>query len=196
MWILIFVLFERMNAYLKLKRWGFSLGYKKWGELNISENIFDYITGWWSRQNEKLNSGDYKLEIQENGYCIIPTKIKEEPLKSRVGQFLIRGQHRYNVNILVQVYTNARPGNSLRYYIENLGTLLFLVLICFMEVQVLMGVGVIIVIMLVFYSSVITCAHNEILGSDSDLRGGEYWEKVLNRNGLPLVSIMNSAYCQ
>ena len=99
--------FERMNAYLKLERWGFSLGYKKWGELNISENIFDYITGWWSRQNEKLNSGDYKLEIQENGYCIIPTKIKEEPLKSRVGQFLIRGQHRYNVNILVQVYAQC-----------------------------------------------------------------------------------------
>ena len=188
--------FERMNAYLKLKDGVLVWDIKNGGELNISENIFDYITGWWSRQNEKLNSGDYKLEIQENGYCIIPTKIKEEPLKSRVGQFLIRGQHRYNVNILVQVYTNARPGNSLRYYIENLGDPSLFSPNLFYGSSSSYGRWSYNCDNACFYSSVITCAHNEILGSDSDLRGGEYWEEVLNRNGLPLVSIMNSAYCQ
>ncbi|MFR6543099.1 MAG: hypothetical protein ACLUPL_11210 [Butyricimonas virosa] len=183
--------FERMKAHLKLKDGALVWNIKNGDELNISENIFEYVTGWWSRQNEKLNSGDYKLEIQENGYYIVPIKVEKEPLQSRVGQYLIRGQHRYNMNILKQLCENVRFGNSLSYYIENLwDATLFNPNLYYGSTSTL-GRWSYNCDNACFYVSSVDCSYNQISGNDREVRVDEVWEKLLGLNGLPLVSIMN-----
>ena len=45
-----------------------------------------------------------------------------------------------------------------------------------------------------FYIGNRVCNYNIMYDADSDLRIDEYWEKVLNLEGLPLISIMNYRY--
>ena len=188
--------FERMKAHLKLKDGALVWNIKNGDELNISENIFEYVTGWWSRQNEKLNSGDYKLEIQGNDYYIMPIKVEVGFGQSRVGQYLIGGQHRYNINILKQLHSYARPGRSLYYYINNLDDYSLFRPNLFYGATSSFGRWSYNCDNACFYSSRIDCVYNEIAGSDTEVRADEVWDKVKGRNGLPLVSIMNYRYYQ
>lgn len=70
--------FERMKAHLKIKGERLAWDFKNGAELNISENIHDYVTGIWGRQNKKMDSGEYKLEFVGGDYRVVPTVLKEE----------------------------------------------------------------------------------------------------------------------
>lgn len=55
-------------------------------QVKISENIYDYITRWWGRQNEKLATGDYAFwPTGENMYTIILVRERDR------GEFVDNG---------------------------------------------------------------------------------------------------------
>ena len=184
--------FDRMKAHLKVKDDRLTWDFRRGADLNISENIYEYVIGVWQRQNEKLDSGEYRLELVGDNYTIEPI-VQKDILSSRTGQFIIPGSHAYNMELLHNLYqlhnSVSLGGRYLGAYIEN---------ICDPS-TFRPGYG---------YSSKnwsyhcdngcyydnnpnCFCIHNQISHPDSDLRGNEYWEKILNINNLPLVSIMN-----
>ena len=87
-----FLGFERMKAHLKIKDERLAWDFKSGADLNISENIYNYVTGVWSRRNKKLDTGKYKLEIIDSDYNIVPV-VQKETIQSRTGQFIFYGEH-------------------------------------------------------------------------------------------------------
>ena len=184
--------FNRMKAHLKVKDGRLTWDFERGADLNISENIYEYVTGVWQRQNKQLNSGEYRLEIEDNDYTVVPV-VQKDVLLSLTGQFIIPGSHTYNIELLHRLYqlhnSVSLGGHYLGEYIEN---------ICDPSIfRPSYG-----------YSSKnwsyhcdngcyydndpnCFCRFNQLSHPDSDLRGNEYWEKILNISNLPLVSIMN-----
>lgn len=83
--------------------------------LNISQNIYDYIIGVWTRHNARLKSGEAELEWRGDYYIL---RRKKGGKMSRTGQILFYGQHRYNMNICVQTVRNASMDSWLGNYID------------------------------------------------------------------------------
>ena len=91
--------FDRMKAHLKVKDDRLTWDFRRGADLNISENIYEYVIGVWQRQNEKLDSGEYRLELVGDNYTIEPI-VQKDILSSRTGQFIIPGSHAYNMELL------------------------------------------------------------------------------------------------
>lgn len=73
--------YNRMKCHLKLTNnqlnWDFISG----KELNISENIFKYVTDIWKRENQQVRSKNFKLIYKEGDYLIVPNKTYESSSK-------------------------------------------------------------------------------------------------------------------
>ena len=95
--------FDRMKAHLKVKDDRLTWDFRRGADLNISENIYEYVIGVWQRQNEKLDSGEYRLELVGDNYTIEPI-VQKDILSSRTGQFIIPGSHAYNMELLHNLY--------------------------------------------------------------------------------------------
>ena len=188
--------FGRMNAHLKIKDERLAWDFKSGADLNISENIYDYVTGVWNRRNEKLNSGKYKLELVGNDYNIVPV-VQKETIQSRTGQFIFYGEHWHNISLLHQIYQKIADGfirGSISVYIENIDDASVFQPNYYYGATSSLGRWSYNCDNACFYIGNRVCNYNIMYDADSDLRIDEYWEKVLNLEGLPLISIMNYRY--
>lgn len=182
--------FNRMKAHLKVKDERLAWDFERGADLNISENIYEYVTGVWQRQNEKLDSGEYRLDIVDGDYTIVPVEPKDV-LLSRTGQFIIPGNHTHNMNLLNSLYelccSVSLGGRFLGDFIENLEDRSVFQPACR---YVTVDWSYHCENACYYITSHCYCNFNQIDRVDSDLRGIEKWRKILNLSHLPIVALM------
>lgn len=185
--------YDRIAKHLKFENNQLIWDVKSATELNISQNIYDYIIFMWDRCNKKLISGDYSLDTNGIYFQLIPKN--PEPITISA-QLLFKNQHKYNMEICTQVVRNAGMG-YLGYYIDlnnsdfgpdswggyyimgrgddSLGRPWSYIVynVCPMDPK---------------------CSLNYIVARDSYETGGTFYEKVMNERWSPLVTVTNAEY--
>lgn len=184
--------FKRMMRHLKIKNNLLIWDFKSGAELNVSENIYHYVTAVWKRQNIKLETGEYEIDLYEDGYRII-SKISKQKSRSEIkAQRLIYRNHENNMMILRDVILGGENERSLADYIANLEK------VC--KPNFYYGNSgndptkrwSYNCDNACFYTGFsVRCDDNKLGDIDSDDRAGEIWLKRLGKYNLPLISVMN-----
>ena len=198
--------FERMKRYLYVEnnrlRWDVVSG----AELNISENIYDYVVRCWEGMNRQLEESGGTLELYNGYYRIAYENVDDKQRKRNISRgdsdpVLIYGDHPYNMLVLFEIvwevyeyhiYNNLKdfldlpsclfegdaiggmrvtgwlyaPGGYCRYY-------------CCNACASMQG------------ERRFACEFNDIIGWDREVAGDDWFFKVLNISGLPLITLYN-----
>lgn len=186
-----FPAYERMARHLKFENNRITWKFKNADELHISQNIYDYVIFMWNLDNEKLASGDYILETKGIYFKIIPKNPTIMPLASEI---LIKGMHRANMRICIQT---VRQGmGPLMNYIDleksdleydgwagarctgggTTGDYSWTYALFVADINNWLGVL------------------NSIATNNAYMSGGVFWEKVMNIQHAPLVTVTNANY--
>lgn len=99
--------YDRMVKHVKIVNNQLTWDFKNAKELNISQNIFDYVTFMWNIDNEKLSTGNYSIE-KYGIYFIV--KAKDPGIMLLTGQILMRGRDDFNYNVCLQIVQNVTSG--------------------------------------------------------------------------------------
>lgn len=185
--------YDRMVEHLKIENNQLTWDFKDAVELNISQNIYDYVIFMWNRCNTKLSSGNYILETDGIYFQL---KSKNSGIMPLTAQILFRGQHSYNMRICAQLVRNARTGwlgNYIdlehsemgpdgwgAYFIKGRGD---------------DGLGR--PWSYIAYNVCPNSPHcdlNYINASDAYETAGTFYEKVMNSQWAPLVTVTNADY--
>lgn len=111
---------ERMGKHLSIENNRFKWDIKSGKDVRVSENIFEYITEYWKRNNEKLQTGEYEIfQYKDGSYFVRPIKY---PLSNPDSVFLeIKGDLR-NPRIIwgeKDTYLKAQERMEKHLSIEN-----------------------------------------------------------------------------
>lgn len=99
--------YERMKRFLIINDNHLRWNIKEASDINISENIFDYIVSCWETTNRKLEEGIYKLEVLENNYYTLLLINEGDNIKTKTPQALIPGWYEYNWSLCMATYYNS-----------------------------------------------------------------------------------------
>lgn len=112
--------FERMKRYLYVENNRLCWDVVSGAELNISENIYDYVVSCWEGMNQQLEEGEGELELYKGYYRIsyenVDNSQGEEVISRSDGDpVVVYGHHSYNMSVLFEitwdVYWNHDYGN-------------------------------------------------------------------------------------
>lgn len=183
--------FDRMKRYLKIEKDVLKWDIEKGAEINISENIYDYIVNGWKCQNKQLASKNYQLIVNNSSYAVIKKSNFNISPKSR-GAILKSGAHDSNYSILRNIHDNHsydHLANQIDLEKSNFGG---------------NGMGDASIrgtlssgnVTREYYccnacivSGQIDCRDNFMIGTRDEQRGAIYYEKVINPNQLPLITL-------
>ena len=185
--------YVRMAKHLSFENDRLEWDFENAQDVNVSPNIYDYVVNLWNRCNNQLASGKWILEVDGFYYRMIPKDVVVMPLAPQV---LLPGNNKVNMNICIDLVKRPAMGwlgnwidlkNSIMRP-DGYGGLK------------IMGRGTGTAGRV--WSYYVTNAKpeepthrlNYICIFDSDLRGGGLYERLLNCDGFPLVSVMNSDY--
>lgn len=185
--------FDRMKRYLKIEKDVLKWDIEKGAEINISENIYDYIVDGWKCHNKQLASKNYQLIGNNNSYAVIKKSNFNISPKSG-GATLISGAHSSNYSILKDIHDNHSYDHLANHIdLENsdfrgngMGDA---------SIRGRLSSGILILEYYCCNACIVTgqidCRDNFMFGTRDQQRGDIYYEMVINTNQLPLITLQS-----
>ena len=186
--------YDRMARHLQFEENKISWNLKSAQEINISQNIYDYVISGWRQDSIKLESGAYTLKIDGIYYYLEP---KQFPLIPRSPFLLLKGNHDVNMRYCINLVRSGYTGwlgtvidlGASEMEPDGFGGLWIRGMKAATDSNGSPYLGY-----AVFNASPMSLNDrlNYVCGSRNDGHGDLFYEKLVNCNHSPLVSVLNA----